>query len=244
MRQAAYLLLLVPALLVGQSARLDEGRLDPAWFGPSVTFQPSKTLGLQWLKPGLDLRRRALHLKGFEAPAWVLGQRAIKDEVLLGRMEQMLVPELAKGLRRGLKGALAISLSEGDVLLVGRVVDATGDAEDGVGFGGVSLSLDLKLVDGDTRELLGAFHDTLMGLSADALSIQYARWCEHLGRLLATAVVPPVVAAPVVRPSPVPPPPSFDLEGALRRIEGLRRDGLLSDEESQLLRRKAAEKAK
>jgi hypothetical protein len=38
--------------------------------------------------------------------------------------------------------------------------------------------------------------------------------------------------------------PVFDLEGALRRIEGLKRDGLLSEEECQVLRRKAAEKSK
>jgi hypothetical protein len=40
------------------------------------------------------------------------------------------------------------------------------------------------------------------------------------------------------------PPPAFDLEGALRRIEGLKRDGLLSEAESQVLRKKAADRAK
>jgi hypothetical protein len=41
----------------------------------------------------------------------------------------------------------------------------------------------------------------------------------------------------------VPSKPAFDLEGALRRIDALGRDGLLSEAECEALRRKAREKA-
>ncbi len=245
MLRPASLILLVPSMLAGQSAGLDEGRLDPAWFGPAAVFQPSKALGLQWLKPGLVLHHRALRLKAWEPAAWLLGQRATKDQLLLERMQGILVPELAKGLQRGLKGALPVSLAEGDVLLIGRVVDAVGDVDDGSSFGSTSLSFDLRLMDGDTGELLGAFHDTLKGTNADILSLHYARWCEHLGRLLAplatTSTNPVSATKPVLAPPPV---PAFDLEGALRRIEGLRRDGLLGEEEYLLLRKKAVERGK
>ncbi len=109
---------------------------------------------------------------------------------------------------------------------------------------GVSLSFDLKLVDGDTGELLGAFRDTLTGSSADILSLHYARWCVNLGRTLATMAGAPPMPVPVAKPSEIPLPPAFELEGALRRIEGLRREGLLSEEESQVLRKKAADRVK
>ncbi len=245
MLRPASLILLLSSLLAGQSTLLDEGRLDPAWFGPAAVFQPSKALGFQWLKPGLVVHHRALRLKAWEPAAWLLGKRAPKDQLLLERLQGILVPELAKGLQRGLKGALPVSLTEGDVLLIGRVVDAVGDADDGLFFGSTSLSFDLRLVDGDTGELLGAFHDTLRGSNADILSLQYARWCEQLGRLLAslasTSPTPVSAAKPVLAP---PPAPAFDLEGALRRIEGLRRDGLLSEEDYRHLRKKAAERAK
>ncbi|MDP1831520.1 MAG: hypothetical protein Q8K67_05635 [Geothrix sp.] len=240
MRPSSALLLSVPAILAAQSATLDEGRLDPAWFGPSAVFQASKALGFQWLKPGLDLRHRTLRLKAWEPAAWLLGRRATKDQLLLGRLERTLVPELAQGLKRGLRGSVPVSLTEGDVILAGRIVDAVGEAEDALFSGAASLSFDLKLVDGDTGELLGAFHDTLRGLNADILSSQYARWCEHLGRSLAPAAAPPAAA----KPAPAPLPPVFDLEGALRRIEGLKRDGLLGEEDYQALRKKAADKAR
>lgn len=241
------LLLAVPALLAAQpAAPLDEGRLDPAWFGPAAAFQPSKTLGFQWLKPGLDLRKRSLRLKPWESTAWILGPRALKDQLLVERFERAMVPALTKGLRRGLKGALPVSTTEGDAILVGRLVDAVGEGGDTISFGTASLSFDLKLVDGDTGELLAAFHQTLEGLGADVLSIQYAAWCEHLGQALAAAAAPPSAPVPVAaaKPAQPVPAPAFDLEGALRRIEGLRRDGLLSEEEYQAFRKRAADRAK
>jgi len=69
MRRSALLLPCIPALLAAQSPGLDDGRLDSSWFGPAAVFQPSKALGLQWLKPGLDLRHRTLHLKAWEPAA-------------------------------------------------------------------------------------------------------------------------------------------------------------------------------
>ena len=239
MRRAAALILLPSTLLLGQSAGLDEGRLDPTWFGAGTVFQPSKALGFQWLKPGLDLRGRKLRLKAWEPTAWLLGKRNLKDERLLVNVEKMLPTELERRLLRGLKGALLVSHAEGDLILVGRVVDAVGEGEDSMSMVRSALSFDVKLVDGDSGELLGAFHETLSGQGNEAISGQFGRWCEDLGRLLAGATAgTPVPAKPVQAQ------PAFDLEGALRRIEGLKRDGLLSEEECQVLRKKAVEKSK
>jgi len=238
------LLLMLPALLSAQTPVLDEGRLDAGWFGPTVVFQPSKQLGFQWLKLGLDLRRRSIRVQAFEPTAWLLGKRKTKDELLLGRLEPQLVPNLAKELKRVLKTSLPVSLSEGDLQLVGRVVDVVGMEADSFSMGRVSLSLDLKLVDGDSGELLAAFHNTLEGLDADMLALQFATWCENLGRALAPAAAPLVESASATKPVPVVPlpKPAFDLEGALRRIEGLQRDGLLSEADALALKQKAAAK--
>jgi hypothetical protein len=250
MRQSAVPFLLAPAMLVAQTATLDEGRLDPAWFGAEAVFQPSKTLGFQWLKPGLELHQRSLQLKAWEPAAWLLGRRTSKDQVFLQRTESYLAPDLERGLRRGLKGNLPFSLTAGDVLIVARVVDAVGIGDDYMAMGQLSLSFDLKLVDADTGALLAAFHDTLRGPSPEAIAGQYGRWCEELGRLLAATTAPSVAVQSVPRPTPTAArptlatsPPIFDLEGALRRIDALKRDGLLSEEEWQVLRKKAADKA-
>lgn len=238
MRPSPALILLAPALLVAQAATLDEGRLDPAWFGPEAAFQPSKTLGFQWLKPGLDLHNRTLQLRAWEPAAWLLGHRAQKDQWFLQRMESTLLPDMERSLRRGLKASLPLSLTAGDLLLSARAVDAVGAGDDYLAMGSVSLSFDVKIMDRDTGELLAAFHDTLQGPNPETVTTQYERWCENLGRLLAASVATPAAAKPPASTQPV-----FDLEGALRRIEGLKRDGLLSEEECQVLRKKATEKS-
>lgn len=251
MRRSAALFLLAPAVLVAQTATLDEGRLDPAWFGTGAVFQPSKALGFQWLKPGLELHQRTLQLKVWEPAAWLLGRRTSKDQVFLQRAESNLATDLERGLRRGLKGNIPLSPMAGDVLIIARVVDAVGIGDDYMAMGQLTLSFDLKLVDADTGVLLAAFHDTLRGPNPEAIAGRYGRWCEELGRLLATTAARPVAVQSIPGPTPMtarstlatPPPPAFDLEGALRRIEALKRDGLLSEEECQVLRKKATDKA-
>ena len=240
MRPSAVLLMLASTILAGQPAGLDEGRLDPSWFGSGAVFRPSKELGFQWLKPGFDFSARKIRLKAWEPAAWLLGKRAMKDQSFLSRLEGNLPKNLEQKLQRGFKGAVAVSPAPGDAVLVGRVVDAVGEADDYMAMGPVVLSFDIKLVDGETGELLGAFHDTLTGPNADAITLLFGRWSESLGRLLGTPAAPPVAA----KPAPIPTRPPFDLEGALRRIEELRRDGLLSEEEYQALRKKAADRAK
>jgi hypothetical protein len=113
-------------------------------------------------------------------------------------------------------------------------------------MGRVSFSVDLKLVDGDSGELLAAFHETLESVDGDLLGLQYKRWCEQVGQALAPAAAPRVESASLPKPVPMVPKskPAFDLEGALRRIEGLQRDGLLSEAEAMALKQKAVERSK
>lgn len=240
MRRSA-LFLFAPALLLGQSPSLDDGRLDPSWFGAGVAFQPSKALGFQWLKPNLDLRNRSLRLRAWEPVAWVQGPRAGKDQAFLSRVAPGLPGDLERGLKKGLKGALPVSTASGDLVLVARVADALGADDDYMAVRPMTLSFDLKLVDGDSGEVLAAFHDTITGPNTDAISYHFGRWCEGMGRVLAPAAAAPALAA--AKPLPVPPKPAFDLEGALRRIDALGRDGLLSEAECEALRKKARDKA-
>lgn len=245
MRPLSVLLLAVPALLAGQAAPLDGGRLEAVWFGPTAAFSPSPTLGLAWVKPGLDLQGRTLQVRDWQPAVWLLGKRAIHDEHLLMRMAPTLVPGLAKGLAKGLKGALPVSRSTGDVLLLGRVVDATGGSGDAqFNSQPCTLTFDLKLVDADSGELLAALHNTLEAADADFMALRHARWSEDLGRLLGQSVGPRAAAPPKTAAPAHPAEPPFDLEGALRRIEGLKRDGLLSEAECEALRQKAAERAR
>lgn len=238
MRSMLALLCLTPVLLSAQAVPLDQGRLDPAWFGSAVAFQPSEALGFQWVKPGLKLGGRSLRLEAWQPAVWLGGKPATKDRYFLERIQPTLVADLPKGLRAGLKGTLPVSTSEGDVLVTMRVADAVGIEDDYMAMGSMSVTVDLKLVDGDTGELLAAFHDTQRGPSPEAVAMQFRTWSERLGRLLLG------VAAPMAQANQAQATPPFDLEGALRRIEGLRRDGLLTEAQCEELRRKAAAKAR
>lgn len=240
MRSTTALLCLMPALLSAQAVPLDQGRLDPTWFGAAAAFQSSEPLGFQWAKPGLNLRSRSLRLAPWQPAVWLGGRPARKDRDFLEQIQSTLAAELLKGLQSGLKGTLPVATAEGDVLVTLRVVDAVGIEDNYMAMGSLSVTIDLKVVDGDTGELLAAFHDTHRGPSPEAVALQFRGWSGRLGQVLAGAARP---LAPAVQAQPDVVAP-FDLEGALRRIEGLRRDGLLTEAQCEDLRRKAAAKAR
>lgn len=229
MRPAA-LLLFTPALLAAQA--LDGGLLDPAWFGPAVPFKSLPHQGFEWVKPGLVLRGRTLRIQAWAAPAWLGRPRGRDDRAFVEDRKGEFLETLAQGLRQGLGGIARVSPTEGDVLVEGRVVDAAAEAPDAMFSGVASLTLDLKLVDAVSGELLAAFHQTLAGDGEREVMARYAPWCAGLGRRLAEADRTPA-------PPPTPARPALDLPATLARLEALRRDGVLTEEGYQALLRKA-----
>jgi hypothetical protein len=266
MRPLARFLLLAPACLTAQAPFLDDGRLDVAWFGQEIAFKKTRLIEFLWIKPGLVLEGRTLRLRAWDPAAWLAGPRAHKDRALVRMLESTMATDLEKGLRKGLREVIRVSATEGDLALVGRVVDANGDSEDYMSSGAASLTVDVKLLDVASGELVGAFHDTVRGQGNSAARASFAGWCEDLGRTLreaskpvGTATAPPLVpststavpAPPALKPAapgaPVNPPapgPAYDLDAALRRLEALRKDGLLTEDEYQTLRKKALDKAR
>jgi len=241
-------LLLSTALAAGLP-RLDQGRMDPAWFGSDLTFERSTLVQFLWVKPGLSLRGRTLHLRPWEAPAWLVKPRPEKDQAFLRRLEPILVPGLLEALQDGLGEALPVAMGTGDLVLTGRITDARADGVGGM-FGGLGgIYFDLKLTEAVSGELLLAAHHAIEGERAESIQARYQAWCGTLARILAERALPTAVPRALPPLRPVAPAaasvtPSVELEATLRRLEGLRRDGLLTEEEFQVLRRQAVEKAK
>lgn len=48
--------------------KLDEGLLDLAWFGADVEFRATDEIDYLWVKPGLDLAGRTLHIDAWDDP--------------------------------------------------------------------------------------------------------------------------------------------------------------------------------
>lgn len=233
MRPAA-LLLLAPALMAAQP--LDGGRLDPAWFGPGVQFKILPAQGFEWMRPGLVLRGRTLRIQPWEAPVWLGRTRGRDDRAFVEDRREDLLTGLAEGLAKGLGAAARISRAEGDVLVAARVVDAAAEARDAMFSGVASLTIDLKLLDAVSGEPLAGFHQTLSGEGEREVMDRYGAWCADLGRRLAEADRMPTPPPPPVRPA-------LDLAATLDRLEALRRDGVLTEEGYQALRKKAGEMA-
>jgi len=263
MKARTALTMLLPALLLAQFPAPETVRPDPSWFGPSAVLQPGKAVDLQWVSPGLALQGRTIRVAPLEAPVWQGPRRKDPDRNFLRKVEDELRPLLEKGLRKGLAGFAAVSSKEGDLLLTTRVVDAQGGSEEMAAPGSSSLTLALKLSDARTGALLGAFQHTLVATSDRDLLTFLEVWSRDLGRSLktlpgaaATPGAPPAPDAPAMVPArpPQPPPPAppaaksqaqpFDLAVTLARLEALRQDGILTEEEYRALKAKAEARAK
>ncbi|MBI4913277.1 MAG: hypothetical protein HY823_11105 [Acidobacteria bacterium] len=253
-------LLLALSLGAAEPQGPDRGRLDPAWFGSGVVFQESQDLGHHWVRPGLNLNGRSLRILPWEAPAWVAGPRDEKDRRFVRRLEGTFEAQLESALRKQLQGC-EVSSRAGAFQLAGRVADAAGPGDEGSAVERLHLTVDLKLTDPATGDLLAAFHHSVRGLSDSAWQTNFGRWCDEVGRALAaegTKAAP--VRAPVQAPSTGSPalrspepgkvgvavrdPKPFDLPGTLARLERLRADGILTEAEHRELRKRAEEKAR
>ena len=239
--------------LSAQTARLDHGRLDPAWFGSALTFESSIRVYFLWVRPGLSLKGRSLKLAAWEPAAWLVKPRPDKDQAFLRRLDPTLVPALQEALSSELRGALPVSLESGDVILTGRVTDCLAGGVGGM-FGGVAgIYFDLKLVDAQSGDLLIGAHHFIEGETAESIQTRYQNWCRVFARVLAERALPPLAAQPlppvtVAGPSspaakPVRLDSTSELEATLRRLEALKRDGLLTSAEFDLLRKQAVDRA-
>lgn len=244
---------LLPVILTAGSPRLDHGRLDPAWFCPGISFERSTLVYFLWTQPDLSIQGRTLHVRAWEAPAWLVKPRSDKDKAFLARLDPILVPALVEGLGQAFHGGASLSMNGGDLALTGRVVDCRSEGVGGM-FGGVAgLYFDLKLTDVRSGECVSAIHHFIEGESAESIQARYQAWCGVLGRVLAQRLLKDLPPAPLAPLKPAAPPVpavapasaaaiTSDLDAALRRLEALRKDGLITEEEFQTLRRQAVER--
>ncbi len=173
---------------------LDDGLLDPAWFGTSVPFTQTKTVDYFWSRPGLDLTGRILLLKPWDPPVQLHGDRKAEDQARSVEMTNRFPGMLWGALSGRLYGKAKVSHTEGDLVLIGRFVDV------GAGskkvrwlqlFGsGESATWDLKIVDLRTGELvLAAHHRAYTRGVKDTLPDRLQAWSGTFATLLATRAV-------------------------------------------------------
>ena len=96
--------------------KLDSGLLDPAWFGPEVVFSKSDDVDFFWIKPGLDITGKVIHMMAWDDPAMLKPGRDGKDNA-----KATALTDSFPGM---LRGAMAGALKKKLGLIIGSEKDA------------------------------------------------------------------------------------------------------------------------
>lgn len=170
---------------------LDEGLLDPSWFGGAVAFSKGDDVDFFWVKPGLDLSGRTIHMKPWEDPVMLRKGRDGKDNAKATELTDSFPGMLRGALTGAFNGKAKVSRSEGDLTLIGRFVDANAGSKAAkwlVGFGAGSevATWDLKILDGKSGELLLAVHHrAISGTAMSNIQDKLVKWADKFATFTA-----------------------------------------------------------
>lgn len=173
----------------------DDGLLDPAWFGDGVTFVKGEDVDFFWMKPGLDLNGRSIVMKPWDDPVMLRKGRDGKDNAKATALTDSFPGMLRGALSGALSGKVKVSRTEGDVMLVGRFVDANAGSKAakwliGLGAGSETATWDLKLVDAKTGEVLVAIHHrAISGTAMSTIDDKLVKWSDKFGQFMAQKAV-------------------------------------------------------
>jgi hypothetical protein len=180
------LLVWATATALGAAGRLDDGLLDPAWFGEDVVFHRSARLDYFWVKPGLSLEGVTIHVAEWPDPVF-LGSKANVDNKDSARAFELSgsMPRWIRGaLSNALAGYAEVSKDDGDYVLSGRFVDVNAGNQVakwmvGWGAGSATATWDLKLTDKTTGELVAAIHHrSVSGTHMSDIDDKILKWLD------------------------------------------------------------------
>jgi len=174
----------------GEAKKLDKGKLDPSWFGPNVEFRETEDIDYVWAKPGFSLKGKKLHIDKWSDPVFQGEERDAKDSAKASELTEIMPSRLRGALAATLSGVAEVSRDTGDVEMTGRLVDCSAGSKAakmwvGYGAGSASATMDIKLTDKASGELLAAIHHRVIsGTLASEVDDKIAKWLEKLGKAL------------------------------------------------------------
>lgn len=170
------------------AAKLDEGKVDPAWFGnPDLTFKTTDTVDYLWVKPGFSLVGKTIQVVPWQDPVFLGKKRDAKDAAKAVDLTDRMPGLLRGGLSVGLEGVAKVSRDAGDYRLEGRFVDVNAGSKGakwmvGMGAGSAAATWDVKITDAATGELVVAIHHrSISGTVMSEIEDKIAKWIEKLG---------------------------------------------------------------
>lgn len=190
----AALLALACTLAPAGAAALDEGKLDPAWFGSGMEFREADEFDYLWVKPGFSFDGKRVEFSAWQEPAFrgeKAGERDTKDKRLANDLTGRLPGIFADAFRNAFGGRVEVVDSSGAIQAVGRIVDcSTGSAAAkfwvGMGAGSGSTTLDLKFVDRTSGEVVVAIHHrVLSGTTLSTTDSKLIDWVDEASEEIA-----------------------------------------------------------
>ncbi|HEV8632203.1 MAG TPA: DUF4410 domain-containing protein [Thermoanaerobaculia bacterium] len=193
---ALLLLVLAPAAQAKKKGTptgpLDEGRLEPTWFGGPLPFKEVDDHDLDvdylWVKDGFAIDGHSFHFVDWPEPVFLGDSEPDANDRRLARQMNNDLPQMfQETLADDWKGKATTSLTSGDVKVEGRIVDcSTGSTAAkvwvGFGAGAGNTTLDLKFVDAKSGELLAALHQRVVsGSTWSTTDSKLANWIDELG---------------------------------------------------------------
>lgn len=171
--------------------KLDDGLLDPGWFGGELEFRRTDDIDYLWVKPGFDLKGRTLFVDTWDDPAMLARKkRDPKDAAKASELTDTFPGRLRGALSLALDGTATVSRKSGDVVVVGRIVDCNAGSKAakwiiGMGAGASNATWDVKFVDRASGELLLAVHHRVIsGTTMSEVDDKIIKWLEKFAEAL------------------------------------------------------------
>ncbi|MBL0211108.1 MAG: DUF4410 domain-containing protein [Holophagaceae bacterium] len=169
---------------------LDKGLLQMAWFGEKVAFAKGEDIDFYWIKPGTKLSGRTIAFKNWDDPVMLEKGRDGKDNSKAMALTDAMPSQIRGALSGAFEGKAKVSRTEGDLELIGRVVDCNAGSKAakfmvGYGAGSATLTWDMKVVDAKTHELLMAVHHRVVSATfMSNLEDKVEKWSDKFARFL------------------------------------------------------------
>ncbi|MEO8196081.1 MAG: hypothetical protein ABI689_05120 [Thermoanaerobaculia bacterium] len=190
----ALVLSLIPLFPASAGRLLDEGKLDPAWFGSDLEFRKTDEIDYLWVKPGFVLNGKKLQFAAWEEPQFK-GEKAADRDSKDKRLANDLtggMPEIwSEAFQNGLEGTVTVVKTGGNLKAIGRIVDCSGGSAAakfwvGMGAGSGNTTFDLKFVDVQSGELVAALHHRVVsGSSLSTTDSKLIKWVDEFAEELA-----------------------------------------------------------
>lgn len=173
---------------------MDEGTLDPKWFGEGMEFRETDDIDYLWVKQGFALEGKSLQFDAWPEPE-LIGEKAkdrsAEDNALAKRISRDMANLLKDAFDSSFRDRIKTSLEEGDILVTGRIVDCnTGSVAAkviiGFGAGKGNTTVDIKLLDKASGELLVAMHHrSVSGTLYSSTDSKFVGWLTDMTESMA-----------------------------------------------------------